>query len=243
MPPKPRIDRVFAHPRPVQPFAFDADVADAFADMAVRSIPGYDAIIRQIGAFARLFVAPQSRVYDLGCSLGAAILAVRESVGARAHLVAVDNSAAMIERLSGALSSRALHPPIEVRCEDAATTELSDASLVVLNFTLQFLDVPDKQPLLQRVYDALLPGGALVLSEKLTFSDAQELARIESLYYDFKRHNGYNELEIRQKRDALETALKLDTRQAHLERLRAVGFSEVREWFHCLNFSSFLAVR
>jgi len=114
---------------------------------------------------------------------------------------------------------------------------------VILNFTLQFISPENKAAIVDRIFSGLNPGGALILSEKVICESAQEQERVESLYFDFKRHNGYNDLEISQKRDALENVLKLDTRPRHVDRLRSAGFSVVDEWFHCLNFASFLAVK
>src|SRR5690606_38691842 len=96
--------------------------------------------------------------------------------------------------------------------------------------------------LLGRIHQALLPGGALILSEKLRFEDDQEQALLNELHLDFKRANGYSELEIAQKRSAIENGMKPDSLESHKQRLRDAGFSKVVPWFQCLNFASLIAL-
>ena len=233
-------DRVFSRPLgEVRAFEFNETVARVFQDMISRSVPGYSLLLRMIGLYAELFVQNGSRVYDLGCSLGEASLVIADRCADReCEIIAVDNSSAMIERC------RALQATtIEWRCEDIRDTAIEDASLVVLNLTLQFLEPGQRRSLLQRICDGLRPGGALVLSEKLVFEDAREDERMRQLYQGFKKTMGYSDLEISQKRNALEKVLIPDTEEQHLERLRAVGFGEIYQCFRGFNFASWLAIK
>ncbi len=226
----------------VEDFSFDRNVADVFDDMLHRSIPGYGAIIHQLGSFAVRYVVPETNIYDLGCSLGAATFAVRSSVnlpGCQIH--AVDLSTDMIARFEQRLSRHVGVIPVTAHCMDVADLNIENASLVIMNFTLQFIDFQKKERILQHIYDGMTSGGALVLSEKVVSDDSVEQQFIESTYFDLKRFNGYNDLEISQKRNALENVLKLDTPVRHISRLRAVGFSRVSQWYRNLNFASFVA--
>jgi tRNA (cmo5U34)-methyltransferase len=108
---------------------------------------------------------------------------------------------------------------------------------------MQFIPPEQKNDLTKKIYSALIKGGALILSEKIKFKEKAMQQHIESLYFDFKRFNGYNELEISQKRDALENVLHLNTETEHLKRLADAGFSFTAKWFSHLNFASFLAVK
>lgn len=120
---------------------------------------------------------------------------------------------------------------------------IENASVVVLNFTLQFIPVEERLALLQRIYQGLKPGGALILSEKLAFEDeTQDRFHIES-HHDFKRSNGYSDLEISQKRSALENVLIPETLAEHQQRLEQAGFEFVEKWFQCFNFVSMVAVK
>jgi tRNA (cmo5U34)-methyltransferase len=120
---------------------------------------------------------------------------------------------------------------------------MQQASVIVLNFTLQFIEPAARQALMQRIYEALLPGGILVLSEKIKFADPAEQAFMTELYMEFKRANGYSELEISQKRSALENVLIPDTIATHQQRLSLAGFTHSSVWFQNLVFASILAVK
>jgi len=236
-------DRLFAEPREqTEPFRFDAPVADVFDDMIRRSVPGYASILTMIGHLAARHARSGTRFYDLGASLGAATRRMAPAAAAAGcRLIAVDNSPAMVARLED--NCRDLDPPVEIRCEDVRDTEISHASVVVLNLVLQFIDPADREDLLSRIHAGLVPGGILLLTEKVSFSDPDEQDHMTGLYHDFKRANGYSELEIAQKRSALEEVLICDTLEQHRERLERTGFSRVDCWFRALTFASLIAFR
>lgn len=241
-------DRLFAQPQQrVADFVFNEDVVRVFPDMIKRSVPGYPTIVENIGVLGAQFAQPNSVLYDLGCSLGAVTQSLRRHVrndGCR--VIGVDNSHAMIERCSEYLHAQdAMYQellPVELIEADILALDLQPTSLVAMNFTLQFLAPDQRFGLLRRIRQALLPGGALILSEKLRFADAQEHALLTDLHIAFKRANGYSELEIAQKRSALENVMLPDTFEEHRERLLAAGFSRVSQWFQCLNFASMIAL-
>jgi tRNA (cmo5U34)-methyltransferase len=126
---------------------------------------------------------------------------------------------------------------------DLRDVAMSSASLVILNFTLQFVPSDDRHPLLQSCFDAMLPGAALLLSEKVCFEEPGQQKLLTDLHLDFKRACGYSELEIAQKRTSLENTLIPESMATHTGRLRDIGFQTVTPWFQCFNFASFLAVK
>lgn len=224
-------------------FRFDEAVARVFPDMIRRSVPGYTHIIPMIGLITAHFIQPGSNAYDLGCSLGAATLAMRHGMNVPGcRLIGIDNSAAMIERCAHHIALDDHPTPVDLVCADILHHPVDDASVITLNFTLQFIAPDQRQPLLQRLRESLRPGGALILSEKIHFEDPPEQALLEALHLDFKRANGYSELEISQKRAALEQVLIPETLQAHRERLQAAGFAQVSLWYQSFNFVSLVAV-
>lgn len=228
----------------VTDFRFDDQVARVFPDMIKRSVPGYSHIIAMIGVLANQYAQPDSQLYDLGSSLGAASLAMRHRVqtpGVR--IVAVDNSQAMLDRARDFLESEDLPVPVECLCADITELELKRASFVVLNFTLQFIAPQRRSQTLSRIYSGMLPGAALILSEKLCFDDPQQDALLSKHHHDFKRANGYSDLEISQKRQAIEHVMLPETAQTHIDRLHAVGFKHVSQWFQSFNFASFIAIK
>lgn len=213
--------------------------------MLRRSIPGYETLISQLGVLARHYVQPGSNVYDLGCSLGAATLAMASQTTALAavRFIGVDNSEAMISRCEQRLARHLPAERFELVCDDVCAVRLQPASLMVLNFTLQFVAPAARQALLDNIAQALVPGGALILSEKIKSVDEQEQTLINDLYLEFKRANGYSEMEISQKRSALEKVMIPDTVDRHIERLKSAGFSQVSVWFQSFSFVSILAVK
>lgn len=241
-PPSPVRDAVYAAARDrIDAFRFDAAVAEAFADMIARSVPGYSITLEMLGVIARRFARPATHCYDLGCSLGASTLAIRHHVPHDCLVIGVDNSPDMVVRARAAIAADAAAPGVEIRCEDIRTTPLGNASLVVLNFTLQFIPPPERTPLLARIAAALGPGGCLVLSEKVGFADPHEQELLGTLHIGFKQLQGYSALEIAQKRAALENVLVPETLAMHRQRLIDAGFRHVTVWFQCLNFVSLLA--
>jgi len=231
-------------------FAFDASVAAVFPDMIRRSVPGYADLVTGTGMAAAEFAKSGTRCYDLGCSRGASSFSVAGAVHAAGiadfEVVSVDNSPAMIERLRDALA-REDAPSwasfIRPLLSDALDVEISNASVVVMNYTLQFVPIERRQDLIEGVFDGLVAGGALILSEKVVFDDSAEDALASRLHDSFKRANGYSEMEIAKKRAALENVLVPETIDAHIRRLERVGFKTVWRWFQALNFVSFIAVK
>lgn len=238
-------DQIYSTPQErIGDFVFDDNVAKVFEDMISRSAPGYSTIVSHIGVMARHFVQPNTKIYDLGCSLGACSLVVNQMVEVPGcELVAVDNSEAMVSRCSENLEKAGHRFPVTVSQADILDLDISNASLVILNFTLQFIDQDLREALMKKIYDGLVDGGVLVLSEKLAFSQPHEQDLMTTLHHDFKRANGYSDLEIAQKRAAIENVLIPESNGEHICRLEKVGFSHVYSWFRCLNFASFLAVK
>ncbi|QSH41970.1 carboxy-S-adenosyl-L-methionine synthase CmoA [Lentisphaerota bacterium ZTH] len=239
-------DEIFSKPlNKVDDFKFDRNVAAVFPDMIKRSVPGYENVIIMSGLFAERFAQTGTNLYDLGCSLGATTLAMRERITADdCRIIAVDKSVDMIKRcreLIGEAGSSAVQ--LELREADIRDIEYSNNSMTVLNYTLQFLPPEDRRPLLQKIYDSMLPGAVLVLSEKVTFEEKQNSDLFIDIYHAWKAHNGYSEMEIRQKRNALENVLIPDTIPQHLQRLEAVGFKRCELWFQCFNFMSMVAFK
>lgn len=238
-----RRDTLFAAPlTDAGSFSFDAQVAEVFPDMIGRSVPGYATIVTMTGLLAQRFASPGSSLYDLGCSLGASTLAMRRNLACEdCRIISVDNSPAMLDRCRGLIAADRHTTPVQLVCADLADIPIEDASVVVLNFTLQFVPRERRDNVIQGIYRGLRPGGIMVLSEKVILEDAHLDALNIELHHEFKRANGYSELEISQKRTALENVMVIDTEAAHRERLRQAGFSRVVKWHQCLNWASFQA--
>lgn len=238
-------DKIFAGEQgPHGSFEFNDSVAQVFPDMLQRSIPGYAATIQAIGSLADKYVTPRSRCYDLGCSLGAATIAMGRNISAaNCRIIAVDLAPAMIERCRRAVDAATITSDVSVVEADIREVEISNASMVVMNYTLQFLSPAERADMLTRIHAGMLPGGLLVLSEKVVDDDAATEKLLVDLHHDFKRRNAYSDLEISRKRAALENVLVPDSEATHKNRLVDAGFSHVGTWLRYFNFISIVAVK
>lgn len=238
-------DKIYTDPlAEVAAFRFDEDVVRVFPDMIKRSVPGYATIIGMTGLLAGRYARANSHCYDLGCSLGASTLAMRQNIQAeQCTLVAIDNSAAMLQQCSQVIATDCNATEVSLQQQDILDTVIENASVVVLNFTLQFIPVAQRSQLITHIYDGLLPGGILILSEKVSFSDPALDALNIDLHHQFKKTNGYSDLEIAQKRTALENVLVPETLEQHRQRLQGSGFASCDVWFQCFNFASLIALK
>lgn len=264
-------DSIFAKPLgDIEGFRFNQAVADVFPDMLRRSVPGYEAIITQSALLASRHVQPNTHLYDLGSSLGATSISMREALAKRpgeqvagCHIHAIDNAPAMISASRIAIdksadllqaafthtsadsdqSSALALTPIITHVADLEDFPLENASVVAMNFTLQFVAPEHRRALMDKIARAIVPGGVLILSEKVRFEDTTLNDMHIDMYHDFKHANGYSRLEISQKRTALENVLVPDTLEIHKTRLRDAGFARSTVWFQCFNFASLIALK
>ena len=235
-------DNLFNKQSDIADFRFDQDVVKVFDDMVRRSVPGYDSMIQMIGLIARMYGQDDTNYYDLGSSTGAITLSIAlNNKSKNNQFFAIDNSKEMVEQCEKNLHNKVDN--LQAICDDINQVKINSASIVVLNLTLQFIDVNLRSNLIKKIYDGLEPGGILIISEKIHFDDAVTQNQITKLHMDFKKENGYSELEIANKRQAIENVLITETKEQHLNRLRDCGFVETSCFFQCLNFVSFLSVK
>lgn len=228
----------------VADFRFDDAVAAVFPDMIQRSVPGYNNIIAMTGLIAARHAQDHTRCYDLGCSLGASTLAMINALPDRPiQFIAVDNSPPMLERCKTHIAALQSDADVQLVCDNLQNTRIDNASMVVMNFTLQFVPLSERDVVIHDIYQGLKPGGALVLSEKIQFENPALQALTTELHHTFKMANGYSALEVSQKRSALENVLIPETLAAHEQRLAAAGFTNIGLWFQCFNFISLVALK
>ena len=237
-------DNIYSQPQMnIVDFVFDENVASVFPDMIRRSVPGYDTLIPLLGLMASEYARNDSNIYDLGCSLGAATIAMRRRISAsNCRMIAVDNAEAMVSQCRENIN-RESGVPVDVVCADIRDVTIENASIVCLNFTLQFIAPDEREKLLDKICNGIKPGGVLVLSEKIKFTQPELQSFHEAMHIAFKKANGYSDLEISQKRTALEKILVPDSIETHAQRLSSAGFSKVHLWFQCFNFVSFIAIK
>lgn len=237
-------DTLYAQSRRlVDAFQFDDDVARVFSDMVRRSVPGYPLLLDILGVIAAQQVGKQAVCYDLGCSLGASTLAIRQNIPADSKVIAIDSSRAMLDRCKKIIAQDNSPSAVEICLQDILTTEFQPCQLVAINLTLQFIPLAQRLPLLKRIADALQKNGVLFLAEKICFEDEETQEKLTELHHLFKKHQGYSDLEVAQKRAAIENVLIPETITAHKQRLFKAGFRKVLIAMQSFNFVALLAYK
>jgi len=226
----------------ISKFTFDQKVVDVFDDMVLRSVPGYKQMIELIGLAGRTHPVINSNVYDLGCSTGAATLSIASNLKSESvKIFSIDNSQEMLNQCRKNLLG--IEANIQYICDHIENIQFENASLIVLNLTLQFINPKYRSDLIKRIFKSLLTGGALIISEKIINENESINKSLIDLHETFKRENGYSETEISQKRKAIEDVLIPESIEQHLKRLSDAGFKKPLVQMQCINFASFLAVK
>ena len=241
-------DNIFAaETRAVGDFNFGEEVAEVFDDMLDRSIPLYREQQRMIGEIAAEFAEDGSVVYDLGCSTGITLETLRAALsaaGKQVRLVGVDYSEPMLERARKRFAAIAVHDwPHFVHADLNHGCVIENASVVVLNLTLQFVRPLYRDKLIRLIVDGLNENGCLILMEKVLSKDSLLNRMFIKYYYDMKRHNGYSETEINAKREALENVMIPYRIDENVELLKRNGFAEVDVFFKWYNFAGMVAIK
>ena len=238
-------DNIYAAPlTKVGDFEFDDAVAEVFPDMIRRSVPGYSSMLSMVSLCASKYAQPKTKLWDLGCSLGACTMLMHEQAPADCHVVGVDLSSSMLQRLKATIQSQQIATSrVTLQEADIRDVKVDNASFVCLNLTLQFVPPAERTAVLRNVCAGMNSGAALLLSEKVCFEDSDQQKLMTELHHHFKRAHGYSNLEIAQKRTAIENRLVPETLQQHTDRLRQVGFGTVSVWFQCFQFASLLAIK
>lgn len=233
-------------------FQFDERVAQVFNDMISRSVPGYQQILEMLPSLVKqLNNDGAHNYYDLGCSLGAGMVSIAKGLGENNELkknkiIGIDNSQAMLNKAKHMFDDvKKINPSFNVELieQNIQQASINNAAMVLMNFTLQFIPLGERDSLINDIFSGLVNGGALILSEKIKFDDRHTQQRLTDIHHQFKADQGYSQLEIAKKRDAIENVLIPETLVAHQQRLRNAGFRVVTPWIQNLQFISILAIK
>jgi tRNA (cmo5U34)-methyltransferase len=228
-------------------FEFNDEVAAVFDDMVSRSVPFYAEQQALIQEAAQKFYQPGTVVYDLGCSTATTLMRLAKALGPQARLVGYDNSEAMLDKARANVAKAGFERQIELRVADLnadmTKVDLSNASVVTLCWTLQFVRPLKRDTLVRSIYNGMVNGGTLLLTEKILTNNSDMNRYFIEFYYDFKRRNGYSDEEIMKKREALENVLVPYRVDENFELFRRSGFPVVETFFQWYNFAGFMAVK
>ena len=225
-------------------FEFGEKVASVFDDMLARSVPFYDEMQRMIGEMARDFAVEGTRIYDLGCSTGNTLIKLDSQVPRGVQFVGIDNSEEMLKRCRAKLTDAGISRECELICADLNEgVEITNASMVLMVLTLQFIRPLYRQALMRSILKGLIENGCLVLVEKVLGEDSMFNRLFIKYYYDLKKRHGYSELEIAQKREALENVLVPYKLLENREMLMRAGFRYCDVFLKWYNFTGLIAVK
>lgn len=228
-------------------FEFDEDVAAVFDDMLVRSVPFYNEQQALIQEAAQKFYAEGTRIYDVGCSTATTLIRLAKALGPTVRLVGFDSSQPMLDKARTNIERAGYSAQIDLRRldqnEDVTAADLSNASVVTLCWTLQFVRPVKRDALIRWIYNGMQSGAVLIVTEKVLTNSSDMNRYFIEFYYDFKRRNGYSEEEILRKREALENVLIPYRVDENFELFRRNGFPVVETFFQWYNFAGFMAVK
>ncbi len=225
-------------------FRFEEKVAAVFDDMLNRSVPFYQEIQRMIVELALDFVADGTNIYDLGCSTGTTLLNLKRSIGDRAKFIGVDYSEDMLAKCRKKLAENNFSGEYELICADLNNgVHIENASVIVMVLTLQFIRPLYREKLIGSVLRGLNDNGCLIVVEKVLGEDSLFNRLFIRYYYDFKKRNGYSDLEIAQKRESLENVLIPYKLLENRELLLKQGFRYCDVFFKWYNFCGMVAVK
>lgn len=230
--------------RPAKDFTFDQAVAGVFDDMVTRSVPFYTEMQRMVGEMAKDFVTPGSNVYDLGCATATTFVHLHPRLLPSACFVGYDSSEEMLAKAREKLAQAGVDRPVDLRVVDLDQgARIENASLVLMILTLQFIRPLNRERLMQDVFRGINDQGCLLLIEKVLGEDSLFNRLFIKYYYEMKRRHGYSELEISQKREALENVLIPYRLLENRELLLRTGFRSVDVFFKWYNFCGMIAVK
>jgi tRNA (cmo5U34)-methyltransferase len=236
-------DDVFRDPaRPIADFTFNEETASVFPDMLERSVPFYHEIQRMLVELATDFAVDDTNVCDIGCSTGTTLRAL-DALSQDVTLIGFDSSPAMLAEADAFLRG-ALRHPHELRCADLnQSLRIENASVVVMSLTLQFVRPLQRERVLREISEGVNHNGCLLLVEKIVAEESMLNRLYIQHYYEFKQRNGYSELEIARKREALENVLIPYRAEENDAMLRSVGFRAVDVFFKWYNFVGLVAFK
>jgi tRNA (cmo5U34)-methyltransferase len=237
-------DTLFNTDSPSQDFSFNEQVAEVFDDMLERSIPCYHQVMKMTAQLIAPFVTSHDRIYDLGCSTGKPLLTLASHFGNETlEYVGIDNSQAMINKAKRKAELFTNTSQIDFLLGDITRIELAPCKVILLNYTLQFLRPLERADFLRKIHGALLPGGIIIMGEKIISHHSKINRVFIDLYFDFKREQGYSEIEIAKKRETLENILIPFSIAENKNMLKNAGFSQCETFFQWFNFISFIGLK
>lgn len=241
-------DKLYSSGKVTEDFSFNDEVAEVFDDMLDRSVPHYRTVIKATAAMIHRLAKPESLIYDLGCSTGSTLLELSRLLpDMNLRFIGLDNAPAMLDKARRKAEMFGKSGVIRFQQQDITGADLPGAleggDVILCNYTLQFIRPLLRQDFIKRLAASLPNGGLLFVSEKIISQHSRLNRTFIDIYHDFKREQGYSELEIAAKREALENVLIPFSPEENIRLLKKSGFQEAEMFFRWINFASFVALK
>lgn len=237
-------DQIFNDKQRISDFEFGEKVVKVFDDMVSRSVPYYYEIQRMLSEIARDFAVDGTNVYDIGCSTGTTLISFDKMVSQQVRFIGIDESEEMVKQCRENFKQAGFTRPSEVIHADVNNGIILDnPSVVVMCLVLQFIRPLYREKLIREIHRQMNPQGCFLLVEKVLGEDSLLNRMFIDYYYDFKRRNNYSDMEISQKREALENVLIPYRLSENIELLKSAGFTSTEIFFKWYNFVGIIAVK
>jgi tRNA (cmo5U34)-methyltransferase len=216
---------------------FDAHIA--------REIRGYETLFSIASGLADTVIATGTNVYDLGCSTGRFLVSLAKRIADETdtfrrryvQFIGIEPNDNFADRHRDAPDSVTF-----IRKRVTPSTQFENASLISAIFTLQFIPIHERQPVVRNIYEGLNPGGVFLLAEKVYSSDPEIDRLINNSHLDFKR-------EITDAAQILENDVRLRsimrplTLQENVSLLGNAGFNRCECFWRVNNFVALIAIK
>ena len=239
-------DNLFENERKVDDFTFDSKTAAVFDDMVSRSVPFYSEFQRMIGEIAQNFYVPGTNIYDLGCSTGNTIINVANSLNKPAKFIGCDNAKPMLEKAEAKINNSKFaydHTFDFKQLDFNESFELNNVSVVVMCLTMQFVRPMNRGKVINIISNSLISEGVFIMVEKVVCSSSVLNRMFIDFYLSFKKRKGYSELEIAQKREALENVLIPYRLEENTKLISDAGFQNIEIFFKWYNWVGLFAFK
>lgn len=236
-------DKLFEWGKYPKPFEFNDEVAKVFDNMVSRSVPLYQEVNHSLVEWAYYYCQGGGKVYDIGCSTGTTLLALAQQIKEKTQFVGIDTSQSMLDQAEEKLMKMPAHHELQLLCENALAIDYCEATMVIMNYTLQFIEVLHRKTLLEKIYAGLNEGGVLFLSEKVRSKVPEIQEMLTRSYESFKFRRGYSVNEIERKKEALDQVLIPLSMDEQIELVEGVGFSACEPIIRWNNFVTYVAIK
>lgn len=223
-------------------WTFAGPTADSFQPHVQRSVPYYLTGQELAAQLSDFFIRDDSRVYDIGTSLGAMLgrLVDRHANRPGVRWIGIDIEPDMVVRARERFADRR---NVTIEHGDVALCDLEPADLVISYYALQFVPPKYRQDVVSKIYNALHWGGAFIWFEKVRACDARFQDVFTLLYNDFKLQQGFSPDEIIGKSRSLKGVLEPFSTEGNRGLLQRAGFVDVITVFKYLCFEGTLAIK